>query len=119
MNPEDLPPAPELVAAVREAINAGQDPAVVLDRYAPAVDVLADASAAGAFLGMSRASVYQERSRCNADGSPRWPASDVPAGRSGLWKYRTLILHRAQMPGQGSAGRGRPRKAAGQSTATT
>jgi hypothetical protein len=96
----DLPAASELIAAVRAALDAGTDPAVVLDPLAPAIDALVDAEQAGAYLGLSRASVYRERCRTNPDGSPRWPASDVPAGRSGLWTYRTLVTHRAKMQRQ-------------------
>ena len=107
-HPEALPPADELIAAVKAAIAAGNDPSAVLDQYAPAIDELADAQETAGWLGISRASIYQFRSRTNADGSPQWPASDVPKGRSGLWRYRTIVLHRATMPGQGSAGRGRP-----------
>lgn len=101
MNVEDLPAARELVAIVRTAIEAHKDPSRALDPYAPAIDTLANAEQAGAFVGLSTASVYQERSRKNADGSPRWPASDVPAGRSAFWTYRTIVLHRAAMPGNG------------------
>jgi hypothetical protein len=112
--PAGLPAAADLAQAARDAIEAGRDPSKALDAYAPAIDTLADAGTLAAWLGMSRASVYQERSRVNADGTPRWPAADETGGRSGLWRLRTVILHRATMPGQGSAGRGRPRKLAGQ-----
>lgn len=113
--PAGLPAAAELAEVVRAAIAAGRDPAKALDAYTPAIDVLADAGTLAEWLGMTRASVYQERSRVNADGAPRWPAADVTGGRSGLWRLRTIVLHRATMPGQGSAGRGRPRKRPGQS----
>lgn len=116
--PAGLPTATELTEVASRAITEGRDPAAALDDYAPEIDTLADAGELAAWLGMSRASVYQERSRVNADGSPRWPAADETGGRSGLWRLRTLILHRATMPGQGSAGRGRPRKTAGQGTGT-
>ncbi len=111
-----LPEATELVDLAKAAIADGRDPNAVLDAYAPAIDELADAETLRVWLGWrSRATIYQERSRKNADGSPRWPASDVPFGRSGLWRYRTIVLFRAAMVGQGTAaGRGRPRKAAGQ-----
>lgn len=108
--PAVLPPAAELAAIARAATAAGADPSAALDAYAPAVDDLADAGTLAAWLGISRATVYQERSRVNADGMPRWPAPDVTAARSALWRYRTVVLHRAAMPGQGSAGRGRPRR---------
>lgn len=108
----DLPAASELVAVAREALGAGtmEDASRALDVYAPAIDQLADVTAAAEWLGISRASIYRERSRTRADGAPAWPASDATFGRSGAWRYRTLVLHRAGMPGQGSAGRGRPRR---------
>ena len=34
--------------------------------------------------------------------TPRWPDNDYPADRTGAWRYRTLVLHRATMPGRGS-----------------
>lgn len=107
MNAPDLPPAAELVQAVKD-----RGPAA-LDVYAPAIDQLADVAAAAAWLGVSRASIYRERSRTRADGAPAWPDADETAGRSGMWRYRTLVLHRASMPGKGSAGRGRPRRVSG------
>jgi len=103
MSAADLPPAAELVQAVKD--NGPH----VLASYMPAIDRLADVAAAADWLGISKASIYRERSRTRADGAPAWPAPDETAGRSGMWTYRTLVLHRASMPGQGSAGRGRPR----------
>jgi hypothetical protein len=100
-----LPPAAELIEAVKTSGPAA------LDNYAPEIDALADVQAAAAYLKISRNSIYRERSRKRADGTPAWPAPDQTAARSAMWTYRTLILHRASMPGQGSAGRGRPRRA--------
>jgi hypothetical protein len=112
--PGSLPPAGELITLAREARRDGSDPSCALDRYAPDIDRLADAGTAAGWLGLSRASLYRERSRTVGDGIPAWPAADETAGRSGMWRFRTLVLYRAAMPGKGSAGRGRPRKPAGQ-----
>lgn len=113
---EGLPSCGELVEVVREALRTGGREAAmrVLDGYAPAIDELADVAQAAEWIGISRASVYRERSRRRADGAAAWPEPDRTfGGRSGAWTYRTLALHRASMPGQGSAGRGRPRRSGG------
>lgn len=112
----ELPAAETVVDAARKALRGGtaEDARRALDAFAPAVDELADVAAAAQWLGMSKASVYRERSRVRADGTPGWPAEDAMFGRSPAWTYRTLALHRAGMPGQGSAGRGRPRRKSAQ-----
>lgn len=111
--PAGLPDADELIAVAQGALAGGtaDDARRALDAYAPAVDTLVDAAAAAAWLGISPSSIYRERSRERADGTPGWPDPDRKFGRSGVWSYRTLVLHRATMPGRGSAGRGRPRRA--------
>lgn len=100
--PPGLPGAAELIMLVRE-----KGPAA-LDAYAPAIDEATDVAGAAAWLRIERATISRERSRRHPDGTPRWPKPDYPAGRSGSWRYRTLVLARAAMPGRGSAGRGRP-----------
>ena len=42
------------------------------------------------------------------DGTPRMPRPDQRLGRSPGWKLRTLVLHRASLPGQGAKGRPKP-----------
>jgi hypothetical protein len=109
--PAGLPSAQEAIAAVRSILRDGgtvEDASRMLDQYTPAIDELADAEASAAWLGLTTGTVYQERSRTRAAGIAGWPDADLTAGRSGLWRYRTLVLHRAAMPGRGSAGRGRP-----------
>lgn len=110
-----FPDAATLVAQVRKVMSEGtaEDAGRLLDQYAPEIDELADVSAAADWLGISASSIYRERSRQRADGSAAWPAPDAKFGRSGAWRYRTLVLHRAGMPGRGSAGRGRPRRVMG------
>lgn len=110
--PQGLPEASHLISVAREALEGGTvgDAHRALDAYAPGVDELIDAAAAAEWLGISVSSIYRERSRVRADGSPGWPEPDDKFGRSGAWRYRTLALHRATMPGRGSAGRGRPRR---------
>ena len=98
--PPGLPPAADLIAAVRASGPAA------LDTWAPAIDTLADATTAAAWLGIKPATIYRHRTNPPA-GQPAWPPSDTP-GRSGCWTYRTLVLHRAAMPGRGTYGRGRP-----------
>jgi hypothetical protein len=99
--PPGLPPAAELIAAVR---TGGDD---TLDAWAPAIDTLADTATAAAWLGIEPATIYRHRTNPPA-GQSAWPAPDYTAGRSGSWTYRTLVLHRAAMPGRGAYGRGRP-----------
>jgi hypothetical protein len=99
--PPGLPPAADLITAVRT-----HGPAT-LDTWAPGIDTLADAATAAAWLGIERDTIYRHRTNPPA-GQPLWPDPDYTAGRSGSWTYRTLILHRAAMPGRGTRGRGRP-----------
>lgn len=103
--PASLPPAATLITLART-----RGPAA-LDAYAPAIDTLADTQTAAAWLGITPATIYRHR-RNPPPGQPRWPQPDEIYGRSPAWTYRTLILHRAAMPGRGSAGRGRPRSSA-------
>ena len=112
--PGGLPDAAELTAAVRQLIGearaAGRrDPlraaARLLDRFRPAVDEPADTRRAADWLGIQPASVYREKDRVNADGSPRWAEPDGKHGNSEVWTYRAIVLARAQMPRKG-----RPRK---------
>ena len=99
--PPGLPPAADLITAVRT-----HGPAT-LDTWAPAIDTLADAATAAAWLGIERDTIYRHRTNPPA-GQPLWPDPDYTAGRSGSWTYRTLVLHRAAMPGRGTYGRGSP-----------
>src|ERR1017187_961274 len=101
-SPPGLPTAAELIALVLE-----HGPAA-LDAYSPAIDEDTDTAGAAAWLGIERASIWRESHRRRPDAPPRWPKPDYPASRGGSWRYRTLVLHRASMPGRGSAGRGRP-----------
>ena len=99
--PPGLPPAAELITAIRT-----HGPAA-LGTWAPAIDTLADAATAAAWLGIERDTIYRHRTNPPA-GQPLWPHPDYTAGRSGSWTYRTLALHRAAMTGRGTYGRGRP-----------
>jgi hypothetical protein len=115
--PELLAPAAEIVEAIRAARAEGGTPAQIerrvskaLKAFEPAVDELADADSVAAWLGVKRESIYREQSRALADNTPSWPEADLTAGRSKLWRYRTIAMYRASMPGKGSAGRGRPRR---------
>lgn len=110
--PQGLPDATTLVEEIRPLLQSeNPDQATKhLGAYAPAIDELVDIPTAARWLGISPASIYRERSRQRADGAPAWPEPDAKFGRSHAWRYRTLVLHRAAMPGKGSAGRGRPRR---------
>lgn len=109
----ELPDAVALIQRVRDALTEGRraDADRFLDECGPAIDELADIPTIAAWLGISPSSIYRERSRRRADGSAAWPEPDSEFGRSGAWRYRTVVLHRASQPGRGSAGRGRPRAA--------
>lgn len=90
-----LPPAEDLVAEVR------RDGPGVLDAYVPAIDQLADAPQIAGWLGIQARTIYRERSR-QRDGRPAWPDPEPLPGRSPLWKWRTIVLHRAASPGPGN-----------------
>jgi hypothetical protein len=122
--PELLAPAAEVAEVIRQARAKGGTLAAAearvvkaLRRFEPWIDELADADAVAAWLDVKRDTIYRLQSRPLADGTPSWPEPDLKAGRSKMWTYRTIALHRASMPGQGSAGRGRPRRAAGDGSA--
>jgi hypothetical protein len=100
--PPGLPGAAELIALVR-----AEGPAA-LNAYAPAIDQAVDVAGAARWTGRQPASISRDRSRRMPDGTPRWPKPDYPAGRTGSWHCRTIVLHLAALPGRGSAGRGRP-----------
>jgi len=107
-----LPAAAILIQAARtataEAATGRRDPARAarraLDQWAPAIDQLADAAAIAAYLGISPRSISRIRLRTRADGTSQWPEPDGRFGRSDVWTYRTIILHRAAMPGRGHPG---------------
>jgi hypothetical protein len=84
----ELPDAATLVAMVRA------DGPAVLNRYAEIDDLLSVAECAE-WLGLKAGTVYQERKR------GRWPKADQTFGQSPAWTRRTLIIHRAKMPGVG------------------
>jgi hypothetical protein len=95
--PPGLPAAGELIAAVRAGGPA------VLDAWAPAIDTLADAATAAAWLRIKPATIYRHRNN-----PPAGQPADHTSGRSASWTFRTLVLHRAAMAGRGAYGRGRP-----------
>lgn len=101
-----LPPAGTLVALVHE-----KGPGA-LDAYAPEIDALADIPAIAEYLGVKTASIYRDRARMRTVGAtPRWPDPEPFPGRTPFWKWRTIIVYRATMPGPGNRVRGpRPRK---------
>jgi hypothetical protein len=100
--PEGLPPVADLVAMVRK-----HGPAA-LDRFAP--DLLAellDTDSAASWIGIQARSIHREKAR------GRWPASELPVGRSLAWSRRTLVEHLAARTGRGAPGKPRaPRKTA-------
>jgi hypothetical protein len=81
-----LPPGPVLVALVRE-----HGPAA-LNRYAPEIDEYADMGTLAAWLGLSYKTIQAARSRGT------WPDPAPVPGRSPLWTYRAIVLHRAATP---------------------
>lgn len=109
---DGLPSAQALIDVACEAMRAHPGEPVeaasqALDRWAPAIDQLADTSRAAAFLGYtSPHTVKRKRWRTRADGSPEWPKPEPgnTFGRSPAWPYRAIILHLAQAPGRGHPG---------------
>lgn len=92
--PAGLPPVADLVAVIR----ANPVPAA-LDKSCPGIDLDAVTGTAGAadWLGVTKKTIYSERSRKKADGTPRWPKPDETIGRSPFWAWRTLAIHAAGM----------------------
>jgi hypothetical protein len=95
----DLPDVRDLVELVR-----AQGPGA-LDQYAPEIDALADTARAAAFLGIKPESLSRSRQKIRADGTPYGPVPDQTFGRSPVWRYRTLVLHKVSAPGLGGSGK--------------
>lgn len=94
----------DALSALVDAVR--RDGPGVLDAF-PGVDEFADLAAAADFLGVSYGSARTLRGRRRRDGSPSWPEPDYRFGPAPVWRYRTLILHRATAPGRGAPGRAR------------
>jgi lambda repressor-like predicted transcriptional regulator len=98
--PGGLPPVAEVAGTIREMDEAGESREAIdaaLTAKWPEVDALTGVPGAAEWLGLTPKSIYQERSRKRADGTPRFPAS-VPGVRGLLWTWRTLAWHVAEMP---------------------
>lgn len=92
-----LPSAADLIADVR------QNGPGALDKYAPEVDELADTAEIAAWLGIQPQTIHRERKRIRVGRNWRtWPDEDRMAGRTPMWKWRTIIVHRADAPGKGN-----------------
>jgi hypothetical protein len=120
MTPAELPDAKDLIAAARAAMADAQNipsaPAAarekrretankVLDQWKPAIDELTDFAGAAAFLGLKGPdSLKRLKYSPRVDGTPGWPEPDQKFGRTPAWKYRTIVLHRAESPGRGHPG---------------
>lgn len=111
--PESLPPGRQLTARLHGLTSTEQH--AILAQYAPAIDYLTGARGAAAWLGIKPASVYRDRNRVRADGTPAWPEPDKTELGHPLWSFRRLALHRANLPGRGAPGRKRPRRRDGAS----
>jgi len=103
----ELPTAAELVALARK-VTPGERPALLDEFTSAGIDDLLDAEQAAIWLGISVKSVYVESSPSRN----RWPVPDRVFGRSKAWTRRTLILHRAAMPGVGAPSRPRAKRRA-------
>lgn len=97
-----LPDFHTLVSLVRE-----HGPGV-LDQCEPIIDELADATRLAEWTGLKPGSIYRMSQRTLSDGSPEWPEQDDRFGNSKVWRYRTIVVHRAAAPGRGAPGRPRP-----------
>jgi hypothetical protein len=111
--PPGLPGAETLIALVREARRTADDGPEsadlaankALDAYIPDIDELGDAGTIAGWLGIKPQTIYvmQKKPRL-ASGYPGWPDPDDKFGRSKVWRYRTIVLFRAGMPGFGAPG---------------
>jgi hypothetical protein len=118
MDLANLPPAGELIAAARAAMQADGPEAAskALDEYAPGIDQYVNTQGAAEFMGYADAgTVRRMRRRKRADGTAEWPAPDQefgwqerhygPGPKWAVWKLRTIVLARAEAPGRGHPGR--------------
>jgi hypothetical protein len=111
-HPGQLPPKDELIAAAREAMAGVKGKAArraaarrALNQYAPAIDQLADVAAATEFMGFARGTIARISQRIREDGSREWPEPDLRVGGRPAWKYRSIVICRAEAPvNRGQAG---------------
>jgi hypothetical protein len=94
--PDDLPSVESLVAIIREHPDRRQADRALTAAYR-GIDSLTGVSGAAQWLHLAPKTIYSERSRKRADGTPRWPEPDETIGRSPLWSWRTLAWHAATM----------------------
>lgn len=108
--PAGLPDAATLVAVARAAMAATgarkrEAASRALNRYAPGIDQYTDMAGAAVFLGLKgKNSIRRRTTRTRADGTREWPEPDETFGRTPVWSYRTLVIHKAESPGQGHPG---------------
>lgn len=99
--PDGLPPVADVVAAIRSGLEQDMDRDAIdrqlLTAY-PGLDALTGVQGAADWLGLEPRSIYSERARKRADGTPRWPEPDRTISRSPFWTWRTLAWHAATMP---------------------
>lgn len=105
--PPGLPPAEELVEAVRK-----NGPGI-LDSIPGIDDVLLNVKGTAAWINKKPATIYRFRKN-PPHGAKPWPPSDLPSddGSHIAWTPRTVVLHRAGLPGEGAPGQVRRRRGA-------
>ena len=93
------------VSVLAERIRHGQEHGetgkqinAALTLLAPDIDAVTGVAGAAAWLGKTPKTIYSERVRKRADGTPRWPEPTKMIGRAPHWSWRTLAWHAATMP---------------------
>lgn len=98
--PDGLPPAAELIEAMRrrlaEQVPAEQVAAEVTAAH-PALGIAAPAVVLAEWLGIKPDTIWVARTR------KTWPEPDGKFGKTSLWKFSTAALGRAAAPGRGWA----------------
>jgi len=102
--PDGIPTAEQAAALARERLAAGAAPlaaAAALAAEYPPLGLLAPVPVLAEWLGMSEQSIYAGKTRKRSDGQLVWPKQDDTILGRQVWRFATVIVHRATAPGRG------------------
>lgn len=94
----DRPTCAELVTAIKGKNQRDRDQ--YLAQF-PWLDDLADTRTLAAWTGIEATSITDYHTR-KTGGPRKWPVPDEEYGGRPVWRFRTILLHRASQPGRGS-----------------
>jgi hypothetical protein len=118
-----IPDPPGATEKLKQAVAKQRRAAAnrILDQWAPAIDQMTDSSGAAAFMGYASGDTIRRlRRQTRADGTRGWPEPDTvfgwqqdgpslgggaPRAKMQAWKFRTIVLAKAEAPGRGAPGR--------------